>query len=52
MRLADNSACDIVGTGDVPLLPSGVSLVLHHVRHVPDLCVSLISIDQLRDSRC
>lgn len=53
MRLADDSACDIVGAGDVQLsLPSGVSLLLHHVRHVPDLCVSLISIDQLRDSGC
>ena len=53
MRLADDSACDIVGAGNVQLsLSSGVSLVLRHVHHVPDLCVSLIAIDQLRDSGC
>lgn len=53
MRLDDDSACDIVGTGNVQLLlSSGVSLVLRHVRHVPNLCVSLIAIDQLKDSGC
>ena len=53
VHLADGSAHDIVGAGDVRLsLPSGASFILRDVRHVPSLTQSLISVRQLRDSGC
>lgn len=53
VRLADGSTFAIVGAGDVTLsLPSGASLVVRHVHHVPDLPQSLISVRQLRDTGC
>ena len=53
VRLADGSAYDIQGAGDVCLsLPSGASYTLRHVRYVPGLSQSLISVRQLQDSGC
>ena len=53
MHLADGSAYDIDGAGDICLLlPSGASYTLRHVRYVPGLRQSLISVRQLQDSGC
>ena len=48
VHLADGSAYDIAGAGDVCLsLPSGASYTLRHVRYVPEITQSLISMRQL-----
>ena len=53
VHLTDGSVHGIAGVGDVRLsLPSGASYLLRHVRYVPNLRVSLISIGQLRDCGC
>ena len=50
---ADGSAYDIHGAGDVCLsLPSGASYMLRHVRYVPRLNQSLISVRKLQDCGC
>ena len=49
MYLADGSALDVVGMGDVRiLLPNGSVWLLEKVRHIPNLR-NLISIGQLDD---
>ena len=46
--LADGSALDVVGMGDVRiLLPNRSVWLLENVRHIPDLRRNLISIGQL-----
>ena len=53
VHLADGSAYDIAGAGDVYLsLPSGASYTLRHVRYVPEIGQSLISMRQLADYGC
>ena len=48
--LADGSALDVVGMGDVRiLLPNGFVWLLEKVRHIPNLRRNLISIRQLDD---
>ncbi|RVW37805.1 Retrovirus-related Pol polyprotein from transposon TNT 1-94 [Vitis vinifera] len=48
--LADGSALDIVGLGDVRiLLPNGSIWLLEKVRHIPDLRRNLIYVGQLDD---
>ena len=48
--LADGSALDVVGLGDVRiLLPNGFVWLLEKVRHIPDLRRNLISVGQLDD---
>ena len=48
--LADGSALDVVGVGDVwILLPNGSVWLLEKVRHIPNLRRNLISIGQLDD---
>ena len=43
--LADGSALDVVGMGDVRiLLPSGSVWLLENVRHIPELRRNLISV--------
>ena len=50
MYLADVSALDVVGMGDVwILLPNGSVWLLEKVRHIPDLRRNLISVGQLND---
>ena len=50
MYLADGSALDVVGMGDVRiLLPNGSVWLLEKVQHIPDLMRNLISIGQLDD---
>ena len=50
MYLADSSALDVVGMGDVwILLPNGSVWLLEKVRHIPDLRRNLISVGQLDD---
>ena len=50
MYLADSSALDVVGMGDVRiLLPNGSVWLLENVRHIPDLRKNLISVEQLDD---
>ena len=50
MYLADGSALDVVGIGDVRiLLPNGSVWLLEKVRHIPDLRRNLISVRQLND---
>ena len=50
--LADGSALDVVGIGDVRiLLPNGSVWLLEKVQHIPDLRRNLISIGQLDDER-
>ena len=50
MYLADGSALDVVGMGDVRiLLPNGSIWLLEKVRHIPDLKRNLISVEQLDD---
>ena len=50
MYLADGSALDVVGMGDVRiLLPNGSVWLLEKVRHIPDLRRNLISVRQLND---
>lgn len=53
VRLVDGSTCNIEGAGDICLsLPSGASYMLCHVRYVPRLSQSLISVRQLQVSGC
>ena len=48
--LADGSALDVVGMGDIQiLLPNGSVWLLEKVRHIPELRRNLISIGQLDD---
>ena len=48
--LADGSALDVVGMGDVwILLPNGSVWLLEKVRHIPELRRNLISVGQLDD---
>ncbi|RVW87889.1 Retrovirus-related Pol polyprotein from transposon TNT 1-94 [Vitis vinifera] len=48
--LADGSALDVVGLGDVRIsLPNGSVWLLEKVRHIPDLKRNLISVGQLDD---
>ena len=48
--LADGSALDVVGLGDVQIsLPNGSIFLLEKVRHIPKLRRNLISIGQLDD---
>ena len=50
MYLADVSALDVVGMGDVwILLPNESVWLLEKVRHIPDLRRNLISVGQLND---
>ena len=50
MYLADGSALDVVGIGDVRiLLPNGFVWLLEKVRHIPELRRNLISVGQLDD---
>ena len=50
MYLADGSALDVVGLGDVRiLLPNGSIWLLEKVRHIPDLRKNLIYVGQLDD---
>ena len=50
LYLADGSALDVVGMGDVRiLLPSGSIWLLEKVRHILDLRKNLISVGQLDD---
>ena len=50
MYLADGSALDVEGMGDVQiLLPNGSVWLLEKVRHIPDLRRNLISVGQLDD---
>ena len=50
MYLANGSALDIVGMGDVwILLPNGSVYLLEKVQHIPNLRRNLISIGQLDD---
>ena len=47
------SAYEIASAGDVCLsFPSGASYTLRHVRYVPEITQSLISVRQLQDSGC
>ena len=53
VQMVDSSVYDIEGAGDVCMsLPSGASYTLRHVRYVPGLRQSLISVRQLQDSGC
>ena len=48
--LADGSALEVVGMGDVRiLLPNGSVWLLEKVRHIPELRRNLISVGQLDD---
>ena len=50
MYLADGTALDVVGMGDVRiLLSNGHVWLLEKVRHIPDLRRNLISVGQLDD---
>ena len=50
MYLADSTALDVVGMGDVwILLPNGSVWLLEKVRHIPNLRRNLISVEQLDD---
>ena len=50
MYLADGSALDVVGIGNIRiLLPNGSVWLLEKVRHIPELRRNLISIGQLDD---
>ena len=48
--MADGSAFDVVGMGDVRiLLPNGSIWLLEKVQHIPELRRNLISVGQLDD---
>ena len=48
MYLADGSALDVVGMGNVRiLLPNGSIWLLEKIRHIPELRRNLISVVQL-----
>ena len=50
MYLADGSALDVIGMGDIRILLSNRSIwLLEKVQHIPDLRRNLISIGQLND---
>ena len=50
--LADGSALDVVGMGDIRiLLPNGSVWLLEKVRHIPDLRRNQIYVGQLDDER-
>ena len=48
VRMGNETKCEIVGMGDVELETSiGCKFVLKDVRHVPEMCFSLISLGNL-----
>ena len=50
MYLADGSALDVMGLGDVRIsLPNGFVWLLEKVRHIPNLMRNLIFVGQLDD---
>jgi len=50
VRLGNNNFCNIEGVGDILIkMEDGYSLLLKHVRHVPELGMNLISIGKLDD---
>ena len=50
VHMADGSVYDIEGAGDICMsLPNGALYTIQHVRYVPGLCQSLISISKLHD---
>lgn len=51
VHLGNDYACDIVGVGDIKFsFANGSAFILKHVRHVPKLTKSLISVGQLDDA--
>ena len=50
VMMGNKSKCEIVGMRDLELETSvGCKLVLKYVRHVPEMCFSLISVGKLDD---
>ena len=50
VHLGNNHFCDIVGVGDVRIqAKDGNDILLKQVMHVPEMCMSLISVEQLDD---
>ena len=50
VKMGNEGACRIVGIGDVCFTTStGYKLLLKDVRHVPKVCLNLISTDRLDD---
>jgi ATP-binding cassette subfamily B (MDR/TAP) protein 1 len=51
VHVGNSQHCAVIGIGTVELnLPSGSTIVLHDVRHVPELLRSLISVGQLDEA--
>jgi ATP-binding cassette subfamily B (MDR/TAP) protein 1 len=51
VRVGNSQHCAVIGIGTVELnLPGGSTIVLHDVRHVPELTRSLISVGQLDEA--
>jgi hypothetical protein len=51
VRVGNSQHCAVIGIGSVELnLPGGSTIVLHDVRHVPELTRSLISVGQLDEA--
>ena len=50
VHLGNNNFCSIVGVGDVQTkMKNGQDILLKQVRHVPEMCMSLISMGRLDD---
>jgi hypothetical protein len=51
VRVGNSQHCAVIGIGTVELnIPGGSTIVLHDVRHVPELTRSLISVGQLDEA--
>ena len=51
VRVGNSQHCAVIGIGTIELnLPGGSTLVLHNVRHVPELSRPLISVGQLDEA--
>ncbi|KAK4434907.1 Retrovirus-related Pol polyprotein from transposon TNT 1-94 [Sesamum alatum] len=50
VKMGNEDMCQIVGRGDIILSSNlGCQLILKDVRHVPDMCLNLISVGKLKD---
>jgi hypothetical protein len=53
VHLGNNHFCNIVGVGDVQIkTKEGQHILLKQVRHIPEMCMSLISVGRLDDEGC
>ena len=53
VHLGNNHFCKIIGVGDVQIrTKDGQDILLKQVRHIPEMCMNLISVGRLVDDGC